>query len=196
MSDASQSVDYASMVKTAKDAVDGIEEPYKSLAFQRILDDLLGTKGPEPSGNGPARPPVRSRASSRRKTTTSVNSGGVPVAQPREDPVRAVMQADLDAAKYDELFGARGNLENKSLAVIIMARDKCGITAGLTSPEIAQLLKQKFRVASIYESNISLQLGKARSLFNRTKEGRTYRYTATRAGEKRLAEAINSLKAS
>lgn len=187
MKQAGGGTEYGRLVRQAKEAVEGLEEPLRSLGFQKVLDDLLRKEAPTTGDSAVRTASGRSKARVRNAPMPKANSSKGP-----SDQVQALMEGDLDASEYDPLFESRGNIEAKSLAVLALA-DKHGFSSGLTAPEIAKLLKEKLRVGQVHESNVSLLLGKARSLFDRRLEGRAYRYRATRKGAKFLSERMQAV---
>lgn len=100
--------------------------------------------------------------------------------------IKSIMESDyrLSDDQFSFLVEKKGKYLEKSLVVLKMAKDKFDID-GLTSTEIAEILKNKIRVPRIYQSNISLFLGKpqnSRFVFrDRDKEG--YVYKLTKIGE-------------
>src|SRR5437870_2762164 len=121
---------YADLAKKARDQVVDLEEPYKSIAYQTILEDLIRE----------AKRVLPEKAKRPKKTS--------PADQP-ENPVDAFLTSVVDASPYVGLFGTPGKLMQKSLAVLKLARDELGID-GLTAPQISEILVKKFRVARVH----------------------------------------------
>jgi len=154
--------------------VQELEEPFRSIAYETVLRDLIQeAKKEAPAPAKPARKVARSEAA--------------------ENPVEAFLTNPVNATPYSKVFGARGKLVEKSLGVLKLARDELGID-GLTAPQISEILVKKFRVAKVYRQNVSRDLGSATEFVTRLKTDDEYKYLLMTAGEKRLEEAASQLR--
>ncbi|HYY48762.1 MAG TPA: hypothetical protein VFA17_08800 [Thermoplasmata archaeon] len=167
------SIPYAELAKKAKDEVADLEEPFRSIAYQTILQDLIQ----EGKRAGPIEPkrPASTRA-----------AAGV------EDPVGIFMTNVVDAGPYAKLFASKGKLVEKSLAVLKIARDQLGID-GLTAPQISEVLTKKFRVSKVHTSNVARDVAKATEYVHRIAAGEEYKYLLMAAGEQRLQEVVSQI---
>src|SRR2546428_9925113 len=129
------SVPYSDLAKKARDQVADLDEPYRSIAFETILQDLI-----RESKRGEASEPKRPKS---QKPATS-----------EEGPVELFLTNVVDAGPYTKLFSAKGRLVEKSLAVLKLARDQLGVD-GLTAPQISEVLTKKFRVPKVHPSNVA-----------------------------------------
>src|SRR5438552_13176341 len=120
------SIPYSDLAKKARDQVAELDEPYRSIAFETILQDLI-------------------RESKLGETSEQRRPKGQKPSTSADDPVELFLTNVVDAGPYTKLFSARGKLVEKSLAVLKLARDQLGID-GLTAPQISEVLTKKFRV--------------------------------------------------
>jgi hypothetical protein len=162
------SVPYKELAKKARDQVAELEEPYRSIAYETILQDLIReAKSGEPADEKGAK--------------TSGRSTGT------ENPVELFLTRVVDAKPYTKLFGAKGKLVEKCLAVLKIARDQLGVD-GLTSPQISEVLVKKLRVAKVHRQNVARDLAKATEYVHRLMVDDEYKYLLMAAGEKHLEE--------
>jgi|SRR5579872_1427535 len=78
-----QPPDYAAFVAQAENAVKGLKDPeLKRIAFQKVLDDLLGAGGSANDRSSSAKP--RRQAKAAKKTAKPKSSRGGPIAYVRE----------------------------------------------------------------------------------------------------------------
>lgn len=164
-------ISYAQLAKKARDQVEQLEEPYKSVAFQTILQDLIqeAKKAPQTGFKKEKKP--------------------VPTDQ-AEDPVQIFLTTVVDEKNYARLFASKGKLTEKSLAVLKLARDVLGID-GLTASQISEILTKKFRVSKVYRQNVSNDLRKATNYVHRIQSGSDYKYLLMTVGEEHLEEVVN-----
>jgi hypothetical protein len=165
------SIPYDELAKKARGQVESLEEPYRSIAYETILQDLI-------------REAKRNVPGERTRTKTPGSSEGV------EDPVELFLTSVVDAGTYTKVFGVRGKLMEKSLAVLKLARDQLGID-GLTPPQISEILIKKFRVAKVHPQNVARDLAKATQYVHRLKAGNEYKYLLMTAGESHLEEVAS-----
>lgn len=143
-------------------------------AFLRALDEL-GEKA-DPSAHGTRRPGTTSRTPRKAIHVTAVKEG-IEV-----DPVRLFGEMHGDAAP--EINGVSGSLAH-SLALLLVAKREFDID-GLTSPQIAAILTDKFRHRYSRQA-ITQALDRAGRLVDRRTGGRAVTYRLMRAGEDWLA---------
>ena len=161
-------IPYEELAKKARDQVVSLEEPYRSIAYETILQDLIREARRTPSSEG-----------TRTKSAAASDAA--------EDPVELFLTSVVDAGTYTKLFRAKGKLLEKSLAALKLARDQLGID-GLTPPQISDILIKKFRVSKVHPQNVARDLAKATEYVHRLKAGNEYKYLLMTAGESRLAE--------
>ena len=162
---------YAQLAKKARDQVQELEEPFKSLAFQTILQELIQ------EAKRPSQTTVR-----KSKTPTSGDQA--------EDPVQIFLTTVVDEKNYAKLFASKGRLAEKSLAVLKLARDVLGID-GLTASQISEILTRKFRVSKVYRQNVSNDLRKSTNYVHRIQSGSDYKYLLMTVGEEHLEEVAS-----
>lgn len=173
-------IDYGLLAKKARDAVQDLEEPFRSLAYSRILDELLRKEG-KPDGG--SKPPEHAAKRAIPNPTPSVADD--------QDPVEAFLSRSIDANPYADLLRGRGHLVEKCLAVLKMARDEFGID-GLGAVDLYNVLVKKFRVAGVHQQNISRDLGSALQYVSRIQVRGRPKYLLTAAGEQHLSEVISA----
>ena len=167
-------IPYSEIAKRARDQVKELEEPYRSIAYQTVLQDLI-----QEAKKGRA-PPAKS-------TRKAVPGGAA------ENPIQIFLTNPVNAAPYAKLFAARGKLVEKSLALLKLGRDELGID-GLTAPQIYEILVKKFRVARVHRQNVGSDLARATEYVTRLKTDDGYKYLLMAAGEQRLEEVASQSK--
>ena|SRR2546422_8304996 len=165
-------VPYGDLAKKAREQVRDLEEPFKSIAYQTILQDLI-----QDAKKGTVAPPGQREI--------SFEKG--------EDPVQLFLTTKVNASPYVGLFAAPGKLTEKGLAVLKLARDELAID-GLTAPQIAEVLVKKFRVARVQRPNVSRDLGRASKYVSRIKTDGEYKYLLMAAGEQHVDELAARFK--
>jgi hypothetical protein len=170
--------DYKKLAKQAADAVEGLKEPAFSIAFGKILEDLISRE----------RHQVRTEAG---RAVASVTKSATGLGGNEGDPVDLFNTRPVDAADYAELFRSNGKLVMKCLAVLKLARDEFGID-GLGPASLESILKKKFRVAGVHPGNISRDLGKSLKFVSRVDRGGKAVYILTAQGEESLKLAISN----
>lgn len=147
-----------------------VPESMHQAAFNRALDALMGatqpSHQPSSSGGGTSGTPAREPAK-----LTNV-----------DDRVTALMA--MERSRAPEVDSAEGAL-GKALALLLVARRELAID-GLTSPEIATVLTDKFRWR-VSRQAINQALDTAGNQVDRTKDGRASRWRIMQAGETWLA---------
>lgn len=164
--------DYSELAIKAREQVRNLEEPYRSIAYETILRELIAE-----SKRTPQRPPSHA----------SQPTGHA------EDPVSKFLESPINPERYAKVFALKGKLLEKSLAVLRIARDDLAID-GLTAPQIAEILVKKFRVARVHGGNVSRDLGTANQYVHRVKAGDGYMYMLMKSGETRLDELLAELE--
>jgi hypothetical protein len=164
-------VPYAELALRARQEVTTLEEPFKSVAYGIILKDLI-----EESKKGISE---KSRVEA-------------PITSPDEleDPVEKFMSSKVEPGEYGELFAGRGQIVEKSLAVLKLARDTLAID-GLTASQITDILIRKFRVSKVYRPNVSNALRSATAYVHRVQTHGDYKYLLMIAGENHLKEVVS-----
>jgi hypothetical protein len=163
-------VQYSELAKRARDQVRDLEEPFKSVAYETILKDLiLEAKKSPPKGAKREKRPIPSE-------------GG-------EDPVQIFLTSVVDERTYSKLFASKGKLVDKSIAVLQLARDVLGID-GLTASQISEILTKKYRVAKVHRQNVSNDLRKATDYVHRIQSGSDYKYLLMSTGEEHLKDLV------
>ena len=146
-----------------------VPESMHQAAFNRALDALTGAPQPShqpPSDGGTRRTPAREAAKPAKV----------------EDRVTALLA--MERSRAPEVDSAEAAL-GKALALLLVARRELGID-GLTSPEIATVLTDKFRWR-VTRQAVNQALDTAGNLVDRTKDGRASRWRIMQAGESWLA---------
>lgn len=161
-------LDYRELIDRAKRIVEDLDDPYKGLAFQVVLQELI-----------------------REGRTKPREKREVPPGE-EADAVSLFMKRAVDASAFTSLFSRRGRLVEKSLAVLLLARDEFGID-GMTSPEIAAVLTNKFRVPQVHARNITTGLSRRTEYVSRIRAGRGYKYLLMVVGENHLKQTISEL---
>lgn len=169
-------IKYGDLAKKALKEVEGLEEPFRAVAYKTILDELI--KDAKSAGRESKPHPALGQ--------TELSS--------KRDPVEAFMGRAVDASTVGGLFPQKGFLVEKSLAVLKLARDEFGIE-GLTATQIGEILTRKFRVGSVHARNISRDLGGSTQYVSRVTDdqGRTT-YLLMVQGEQHLGELLTRLQ--
>jgi hypothetical protein len=143
-----------------------VPEAMQPAAFNRALDSLLQQGGQAKSG---------SRASTSQSSTMESTASG--------DAAETLLR-DLDRTKYPGIKPANKVLPN-ALALLKAARDDHDLD-GLTAPQVARVLTEKFRVGTT-SAAVSMALGSAGDKVNRTLEGQAYLYRLMAPGEEQIS---------
>jgi|GEM_PF-1934735 len=167
--------DVAQLIKEATEAVTNVPDDLRAVAFQKAFDALAGVQ----SGGGlPAPPPAkkghRSTGPGHKRQTPQASS----------DTNRSQLD-QLDRTSHPKINQNATALAN-SLRVLQAAHDDLGID-GLSAPEIAHVLTDKFR-CRITRRAVSLALNGAGRFVNRHKEGVSVIFKIMSGGEHYLSE--------
>lgn len=114
--------------KKAAEIAGVVPEGLRETAFNRALDSLLGSAKHQTT---------KSQRKSKKR------SGKAIVTNDKNDPV-TILLANLDRTKYPKIISSSRVLE-KALYLLRAARDNHNID-GLSAPQIAKILTEKFRV--------------------------------------------------
>ena len=161
--------------KRAAEIASVVPETMHQAAFNRALDSILGVELPV-RGHEAAPRMQRRRAVTK---TTHTTTG--------DDSAEALNQLEGDRAQ--EVNEADGG-QAKALALLLVAHRELGID-GLTAPQIAKVLTEKFRWRVAHQS-IREALDNAGNRVDRVKQGRAVKYRIMAAGETWLAEALEA----
>jgi hypothetical protein len=167
--------DFAALAKEAQRAVEGLKEPALSIAYARILDELI----------------ARAKAKQAAVRPAPRDAQGAAPAATEAAAADLFMTRPFDASPYADLFLSPGKLVLKSLAVLKLARDEFGID-GLGPGAISSILTKKFRVSGVHRGNISRDLGKSLKYVSRISRGGATVYIITAPGEEALKQAISA----
>ena len=96
----------------------------------------------------------------------------------RKELIEIILKTPLDFSKYVEIIDD-GTWLDKAIVTLTVIENELGFDS-LTPQEIAEVMKKQMRTKNVYSSNLSRDLSEATSLFNRSAEGRGYKYYLTR----------------
>ena len=111
---------------------------------------------------------------------------GGPSVQHRADAVQPALDSLLggrDTEAWASVWDHGSTLE-KWLAVLAVAEEEVGDATALTGPEIARVLKERFRIAGVHATNVNRDLKTVKNYVNRRPRGRAFEYSLTRPGLK------------
>jgi hypothetical protein len=164
------------IVKTANQAVEGIDEPLKSKAFEKILDKLLN----EVEGNRKSK-----RKPKLKKTITKKG---------RIDEVLEKLSNSLNRSEHPVLHELKKTLD-KSLYILSITEKKN--LDGLTSPQIAYLLTNTFRIkttaAAVSMALMDAKLKVDRKPMSTPNGGKAFVYKLMKTGEDHLDKVIKEV---
>lgn len=160
--------DLKAAFKRAADIAAVVPEPMQEAAFHRALDQLLSTGGEAPA---PPAAPVPRRGSRRRKDIQEDTSG--------DDNATRLIQ-EINRTKYPEIASASKVLD-RALAVLRLASRDFSID-GLTAPEIAKVLTEKFRQRTSRQA-VGQALGGAHTMVDTGKRKGVTLYRIMQPGE-------------
>lgn len=153
-------------IKEAAGLVEGVDEPYGSLAFSVIFADLLRSPGPEAK-----KPPASAKMESRPTL-------------PSHDRLQTMLHTKLD---WSELPIINRDAITQNLMVLKLALDKFKID-GLSAKDIQQVLFQKYRISKTPNA-VSMSLMAAVGKYvDRIQEGKEFLYRITDKGIAKLGE--------
>jgi hypothetical protein len=161
---------YGELARQAIEQVRDLEEPFRSLTFQKVLEDLVE----EAKKSSPV--PV-----------TLLHGSDQSVSGALEKFLSSV----VDSTPYVGLFAAHGHLIEKSLAVLKIAKDQLGID-GMSQAEIARVLSLKLRVAGVHASNVSRDLSRVPEYAQVVQVGGVRKFLLMGGGERHLQELVRS----
>jgi len=165
---------YGELARQAIEHVRDLEEPFRSLTYQKVLEDLI--------------------EEAKRSSPVSVTL--LPGKEaPASDAVDRFLGSVVDSTLYVGLLAARGQLAEKSMAVLKMAKDQFGID-GLSPGEIAKVLSLKMRVAGVQAGHVSRDLSRVPEYVQVVEVGGVRKFLLMGNGERRLEEIIGSAPAS
>jgi hypothetical protein len=153
--------------KRAADIAAVVPESMQEAAFHRALDQILGTAGEQPAAS---RAP--SRRGQRQTTKTEPEAAA-------EDPAAQLIHG-INRTAYPEIASATKVLD-RALAVLRLASRDFNID-GLTAPEIAKVLTEKFRQRTTRQA-VTQALGAAHTMVDTGRRGRTTVYRIMQPGE-------------
>jgi len=157
---------YGELARQAIEHVRDLEEPFRSLTYQKVLEDLIEEA----------------------KRSSPVSITLLPGKEvPASDAVERFLGSVVDSTAYVGLFAGRGQLAEKSMAVLKMAKDQFGID-GLSPTEIAKVLSLKLRVAGVQAGHVSRDLSKVPEYVQVVEVGGVRKFLLMGGGERRLEE--------
>ncbi len=164
--------DLKELFKQAAEIAKQVPESMQEAAFNRAVD-LLTQGLPEKDTIGGS----SGKEKNRPKKSLSKNE---------DSDVNAIdeLLSKIDSTQHPGVAAASRVLD-RALMVLQIARTEHGID-GLTPPQIAKILTEKFRLGTKYHS-VSMALGKSTNYVNRVAEGSGYKYRIMSPGEEYLA---------
>lgn len=157
------------LVSKAIDLVKDTPESYRIPTFSVVLNRLMSERVGEST---------QSRGTSEITRVQDFDD--------RNELIGYVLDATLDFSSYEHVIDTSTWVE-KAMIVLAVVQNQFGIKA-LTPSEIARVMTEQMRLSTVYPSNISRDLSETRKFFLRSKEGRGYKYSLTRAARKHLDE--------
>jgi hypothetical protein len=153
--------------KRAADIAAVVPESMQEAAFHRALDQILGTGG---------QPSAASRAPSRRGRRQTTKTGAE---APADDPAAQLIDG-INQTAYPEIASATKVLD-RALALLRLASRDFNVD-GLTAPEIAKVLTEKFRQRTTRQA-VTQALSAAHTMVDTGRRGRTTVYRIMQPGE-------------
>lgn len=155
-------------IKKAIELVKGIEEPYRTLSFNVILEKLLRSE------------------SNKENLTAEIKSVLAPIEiRPDEKAVEAeknfdyIMSSKFDWSEHSYIYKMEPYVQY--LAVLKIALEKFEVD-GLTPPEISTILREKFRILKIYNTISMAMAGYTGRYVDRVRKGTGFAYRISRIG--------------
>ena len=164
--------DLKELFKQAAEIANQVPESMQEAAFNRAVDLL--------TAGIPSSLPTRSsgeKGQVRKRTLPARQEG------PGAETIESLL-LQIDSTQHPGV-AATIKVLDRALMVLQIARSEHGVD-GLTPPQIAKVLTDKFRV-NTSNSAVSMALGKATNLVNRVAEGQGYKYRIMGPGEEHLA---------
>jgi hypothetical protein len=171
--------DLKELIRQASEIAEEVPENLREAAFNRALDFLTESAASNviPSNNsGKSQKP-----SSKKKTSAQTEIG-------KESQNVDHLLAHIDSTKHPGVSAA-GKILDQALLILQIALNEHQID-GLTPADIAQILKEKFRVTA-KAGPISVALGRAANLTDRIPFDKGYKYRIMSPGEQHLAHTLN-----
>jgi len=157
------------LFKKAAELASQVPEPMQAAAFNRAFNILLGQEEYEV---GPKSSPRKTKP----KRKSGLDNKGI------SSEIDSISE-NLDRTKYPYITSSVKTLE-RSMCLLKAVRDDLGID-GLTPPQIATVLTNKFRIPTS-RTRVSTVLSSAGNLVDRTKKGNAYFYRIMEPGERHL----------
>lgn len=165
--------DMKEVFRQAAEIAQQVPESMQVAAFNRALDLLIGTADAVEQSLQPDPGAARRKHKTRQaKTKTKL-----------ESPVATLMSV-IDTTQHPAVAAATKVLDRALMVLQIALRNH--EIDGLTPPEIAQLLTDKFRLNTSRQA-VSMAIGSATTLINRVPRGSGYEYRIMGPGEDYLA---------
>ncbi len=166
------------LAKEASELVASIHQEYQAEAFKVVFDRLLGAHLEEKKGGKVKAQKGIASASGESRATSG--------------DFAKMIETPWDYSRYSALVES-GTWADRAIVVLAAAEEAFGIDR-MTPGEIASVLKTQMRIKSVYESNVSREMGSAKHYLARFKDGKAYRYSLTKAGRDRLKELVDERK--
>jgi len=157
--------------RQAAEIAQQVPENMQVAAFNRALDLLTGT--PDVSGESRQTNPEIARSTPKTQETKTT---------PKESPVATLLSV-IDTTQHPAV-AATSKVLDRALMVLQIALRNHSID-GLTPPEIAQILTDKFRLSTTRQA-VSMAISSATTLVNRVPRGSGYEYRIMGPGEEYL----------
>jgi hypothetical protein len=158
--------------RQAAEIAQQVPENMQVAAFNRALDLLTGK----------TEPPVE-RIDQGARASVPPRIAAAPSGPRKESSAIETLLASLDTTQHPAVASATKVLDRALMVLQIALRNHQ--VDGLTPPEIARLLTEKFRLNTSREA-INMALGPATTLVNRVPRGRGYEYRIMGPGEEYL----------
>ena len=176
--------DYKEKVRIAKEAVVGLDGDLKLKAFEKVLEDLLGTKGSVDNNNSV---PIMKRA---KKKSINENQKKPEAPEQKQEDIISLINAE----DFPEIHNLSTKLDI-CLYLLKILRERANVD-GLIPSQIAKILTDKFRIKAD-QFNIGMALSKARELLDRDKitmrGGTAYKYKIMKKGEDYIAKKLEEI---
>jgi hypothetical protein len=153
--------------KRAAEIAAVVPESMQEAAFHRALDEVLGV---------PAQGPEAPKGSTRRRTPPATKRPD----EAENDDAAARLIDEINRTAYPEIASASKVLD-RALALLRLASRDFGID-GLTAPEIAKVLTEKFRQRTTRQA-VTQALSAAHTMADTGRRGRTTVYRIMQPGE-------------
>jgi hypothetical protein len=162
--------------KQAAEAAKQVPENMQEIAFRRALDILLG----EETATKPKAKPTRKKSATKKNAVKSRIDYGL------EEMLKAI-----DRTKYP-MISKFEKVSDRALLILKIAKDDCEID-GLTPPQIASILTEKFRIRTTRQA-VQQALIRATDLVDMHQEGRSNKFRIMSPGEEYLDNLTAEIK--